>query len=56
MRLLEKTMEKVWIYLIIICSNPKVIFADEPVASLDVSIKEDIMDVLSFEFNKIFNK
>ena len=30
----------------IVSSNPKVIIADEPVASLDVSIKRDIMNVL----------
>ena len=30
----------------IIVSNPKVIIADEPVASLDVSIKQDIMNTL----------
>jgi len=30
----------------IVSSNPKIIIADEPVASLDVSIKRDIMNVL----------
>ena len=30
----------------IICCNPKLIIADEPVSSLDVSIKNDIMNVL----------
>ena len=30
----------------IVSSNPKVIIADEPVASLDVSIKRDIMNIL----------
>ena len=30
----------------IISSNPKLIIADEPVASLDVSIKQNIMDTL----------
>ena len=35
----------------IISSNPKIIIADEPVASLDVSIKRDIMNVL-FDLKK----
>tara|TARA_B100001250_G_C19814288_1_gene797389 strand:+ start:3418 stop:4254 length:837 start_codon:yes stop_codon:yes gene_type:complete len=35
----------------IVSSNPKVIIADEPVASLDVSIKRDIMNVL-FDLKK----
>ena len=35
----------------IVSSNPKIIIADEPVASLDVSIKRDIMNVL-FDLKK----
>ncbi len=38
----------------IICSNPKLIIADEPVSSLDVSVKKEIMNVL-FDLNN-FNK
>ena len=38
----------------IMAMDPKIIIADEPVASLDVSIKEQIMDVI-FDLNKIDN-
>jgi len=38
----------------IMAMNPKLIIADEPVASLDVSIKEQIMDVI-FELNRVQN-
>jgi len=35
----------------IVCCNPKIIIADEPVSSLDVSIKQEIMKVL-FDLKK----